>query len=274
MKPAEGMAKLRYSRRDVGAMSVPVFIINLDRSPERLTKISQRLAILGVNFSRVQAIDGLELPIDDLARYQAKDIAWSPLKAGEIGCFLSHRKCWEMIERSPYNFGCVMEDDAVISDRFPEAIISARNLPDYVDVLKLDTTFKRVWLDRGSIAVHSIHASRLRSGHYGAGAYIVSKNAAKVLLAKSKTFAIGVDVFLFDPLIGAAHDLRVYQCAPAVCGHDYFIYPGKETDTTIGVERHYSIDNKLSWRLKKWSDEIRKVSHLAMGRKRVSIPLA
>jgi len=255
-------------------MHIPVFIINLDRSPERLAKISQRLAGLGVNFARVPAIDGLYLSPSEQRKYQAKSRDWTPLKPGEIGCFLSHRKCWEIIESSPYDFGCVLEDDAVVSDSFPDALYSAQHLPDDIDVLKLDTTFKRVWLDRHAVALDDLRVTRLRSGHYGAGAYIISKDCARSLLAKSNSFAIGVDVFLFDPLIGSARDLRVYQCLPAVCGHDFFLYPDREIDTTIGVERHCSIESKLSWRLKKWSDEIRKAVHWMLGRKRVSVPLA
>jgi glycosyl transferase, family 25 len=39
-----------------------VYVINLDRRPDRLAEISQRLDALGLTFTRVPAVDGLTLP--------------------------------------------------------------------------------------------------------------------------------------------------------------------------------------------------------------------
>lgn len=38
-----------------------VYLVNMDRSKERLEIMSQRLAALGINFERVPAVDGSKL---------------------------------------------------------------------------------------------------------------------------------------------------------------------------------------------------------------------
>lgn len=254
-------------------MNIAIYVINLDRSPERLAKISGRLVSLGQSFFRVPGVNGIGLSSDEISRVRATSTKWTPLNAGEVGCFLSHRKCWEIIAKGTGQFGCVLEDDVVLSDSFSEAIQVASHLPPNLDILKLDTTFKRMWVDRKPITIGTLKTVRLRSGHYGAGAYILSKRAAQKILDQSATFALGVDVFLFDPLIGAARDLRIYQCAPAVCGHDYFIYPDRDTETTIGQGRHCAIETRLSRRGRRLSEETRKVFHWLLGRRRISVPL-
>lgn len=255
-------------------MDIPILVINLDRSPGRLAKITGRLGALGQSFFRVSGIDGLSLTDEEISKVRRNSSNWTPLNAGEVGCFLGHRKCWETIAIGTRKHGCVLEDDAVLSDHFPEAIEAVSHLPGDWDILKLDTTFKRVWMDSHSVAIGTLRAVRLRSGHYGAGAYILSKRGAQKLLERSETFSLGVDIFLFDPVIGIAGKLRVYQCVPAVCGHDYFLYPDRQPETTIGPNRHCAIENKFRRKVRRLSEETRKAAYWLMGRKRASIPLA
>ncbi|MDR1816972.1 MAG: DUF3413 domain-containing protein [Puniceicoccales bacterium] len=105
---------------------LPVLVINLDRSPERLAKIGARLAELGVAWERLPAVDGREFangtlpenysPALNRARYHRE------LNAGEIACFLSFRKAWRTILEKKWDGAVVLEDDAVLSDDFPAAL--------------------------------------------------------------------------------------------------------------------------------------------------------
>jgi glycosyl transferase family 25 len=255
-------------------VTIPIFVINLDRSPGRLEKIGRRLNSLGQPFLRVAAIDGRSLSSVEISRVRGSSRKLTPLSDCEVGCFLSHRKCWEIVAQGHHKYGCILEDDMVLSDSFPEAIQFADRLPGDLDILKLDTTFQRIWVDRKTFHLGSLRGVRLRSGHYGAGAYTISKRVAQKLLERTDTFVLGVDVFIYNPVSGIADELNIYQCMPAVCGHNGFLYPDREQETTIGQCRHCVIENKLSRKVRRLSEETRKIFHRLVRRKRVSVPLA
>ena len=98
-------------------MVIPVYFINLDRSPDRRAEMSQRLSALGIAFERVPAIDGRSLSSSAVDAVRIDTPGWKPLSAGEIGCFLSHRECWRRIAQGDEAYGCVFEDDVLLSSR-------------------------------------------------------------------------------------------------------------------------------------------------------------
>jgi GR25 family glycosyltransferase involved in LPS biosynthesis len=79
--------------------------INLDRSPERRTRMEQQLADLNLEayYRRFPAVDGKTLSLPN-----------SPLKPGEIGVFLSHCRALEQA-RSTGQCVHMLEDDALLS---------------------------------------------------------------------------------------------------------------------------------------------------------------
>jgi glycosyl transferase family 25 len=127
-------------------MTIPIYVLNLDRSAQRLEKIGARLTSLGQSFLRIHGVDGRTLSRDEILLVRNDSKKWTALNAGEVGCFLGHRKCWGIIAASEHHHGCILEDDAVLSDRFPEVIRLEGRIPPEMDILKLDTTFKGVWL--------------------------------------------------------------------------------------------------------------------------------
>ncbi len=83
-----------------------IWVINLDRRPERLQEAKKHLGSIGVtNFTRLRAVDG-------------KDIGSHPypITSGEIGCLLSHRAIWQQIVANRVPWTLIFEDDLVIAD--------------------------------------------------------------------------------------------------------------------------------------------------------------
>lgn len=101
-------------------MRVKVYLINLDRSSDRLARCAPLLDRLGLPWERVPAVDGRALPPEVLARlnpHPAPHGEWfRPLTPGEIGCFLSHLRCWELIQAQGPEVGIVLEDDFALTD--------------------------------------------------------------------------------------------------------------------------------------------------------------
>lgn len=95
-----------------------VYVINLDRSPDRLAQMQEKLRALGVRFTRMSAVDGAKLSEDAL--HDSK--VCTPMCAkfsskGAIGCALSHRNVWHDVVRNGFRSVLVLEDDANFAER-------------------------------------------------------------------------------------------------------------------------------------------------------------
>lgn len=90
-------------------------LINLDKNSERLAFMRKQLNSLGIPFIRVPGVYGKLLSTEEkdacLIKPAPKDREWLyPLNENEIGCFLSHKKCWEMLLESPEAWALILED--------------------------------------------------------------------------------------------------------------------------------------------------------------------
>ena len=99
-------------------MDIPVYLINLDRSKDRLETISKHLNDIGIDFIRTSGVDGLTLPDDyPLANKERFLINQKkPIVMGEVGCAESHRNIWKEIIKKDIPYTLILEDDVVISD--------------------------------------------------------------------------------------------------------------------------------------------------------------
>jgi glycosyl transferase family 25 len=126
--------------------SFPIFVINLDRSPERLALMRTQALAAGLRFERVRGLNGIqELPtwakpqfLDDSGRTP------NGLSAGEVGCYASHLLVMSKIVERGLQGAIVLEDDAVLDDSFARFVERASNaVPDPWDCIHLSTRFKR-----------------------------------------------------------------------------------------------------------------------------------
>ena len=183
---------------------VRIYLLNLDRSPERLAAFQKRNPYLR-NFIRVAAVDGSlldrEKPVNE--GLVARDCEY---KAGALGCALSHVHLWKRAveENSAIT---VFEDDAVVTSRFEEkAARVISTLPEDWDFIQWGYNFNPlfVWADFGfskatlrfyhqqfqgpgisTFQTTDFFASAVRLAHsYGTVAYSVSPKGARSLLAQ------------------------------------------------------------------------------------------
>lgn len=93
---------------------VPVFVINLDGSDDRLASASAQLGAAGLAFERLPAFDGRSLRPEEFPDYDARAAQrymGRPLRGGEIGCYLSHLRAARRVAEGAAPFGIVLEDD-------------------------------------------------------------------------------------------------------------------------------------------------------------------
>lgn len=217
-----------------------ILLINLDRSPERLKRMDEVLTGSGLTFERVPAVDGKLLSEAEKTRWLGGDGSFYPLGPGEIGCFLSHRACWEIAAAGPDSHAVVLEDDVHIGSDAQAIIGDAGWIPADADIVKLETTLRPIYVDKTPAArVGGRTVNRLRGEHTGAAAYIVSRAGAAKLVALSETFCDPLDQFLFNPRLPPFTALTTYQLVPALCVQD-FLHNGSlraGLDSTLHDER-------------------------------------
>lgn len=156
-----------------------VFLINLDRSTDRLRSMVQQFDSQGIQFERMPAVDGNKVP--DWLKGEFED-SHRTMMRGEIGCYASHLCiAREVVERG-LEYAVVLEDDAVIVDNFVAICEEAVSMtPREWDYIHLSSNFKRPVF---TVAKMSGGVSLIRHVQrpLNTAAYILSRSGAQSLL--------------------------------------------------------------------------------------------
>lgn len=87
-----------------------VYVINMDKSIDRLNNIKKQEPILGKKITRIPAIDGKTLSKQEINDNSTK-LCSTFCSNSMIGCFLSHKKTWQSVVDNGDEYAIVMEDD-------------------------------------------------------------------------------------------------------------------------------------------------------------------
>ncbi len=123
----------------MSANAFQVYVINLDRSPDRLAAVKASADVHGISFNRVVAVEGREISAEqhpgvDVERF--KRVNGRNLVPGEVGCYLSHIKALDAFLADGCEIGLICEDDiAFTDDTLP--LITALAATSGWDVVKL-----------------------------------------------------------------------------------------------------------------------------------------
>jgi glycosyl transferase family 25 len=181
-----------------------IFLINLDRRPDRLAHMGAQLNHHNLSYVRIAAIDGAAYP----------DAAPGQLQNSQIACTRSHRLCWKQLAESGEPYALILEDDLVLSARFGEFLRQPNYFPPDADIIRLEPTplvarlSKRRFVTPSGITLH-----RLFSSQFLAGAYIICAEMAKQLLCNDLSNEVPADVMMFT--LPAVAENVVYQAVPA-----------------------------------------------------------
>ena len=190
---------------------IPVYVINLARSPERRAFMAQGLASAGVTPEFVAAVDGRARRLQRLAP--------PGLSVAETALILSHRKTWRRLLAAGAAYAVVLEDDAHVGEGFAALLRADWSAHDF-DAVKLETMFDRVWIARRGPVVEGRELRRLGAEHLGAAGYLISHAGARKLLALTHKLAEPVDQTLFGRDAVFSGRVRVLQLTPAAVVQD------------------------------------------------------
>lgn len=196
------------------------FVINLDRSTDRLERISQRLQQLGLPFTRVSAVDGRQLgerergeAIDEATFQRLHGMTSLP---GELGCYLSHVKVMHAFLATDAEAALILEDDVQPDPALPQVLQALLAAPAHWDMVKIS-------------GVHSgtpVRVHRLTDRHWlavmltrctGSSAYVINRRAAQAYADGLLPMTLPYD-HVFDQ--GWHFDLKVRVVQPLAALHD------------------------------------------------------
>ena len=120
--------------------TINIFLVNLDKRPDRLKYVSDQLKVLDLKFKRISAVDGSLLdddhPLVDNNAFLVQ--MGKQVTKGEIGCAESHRLIWREIVDKSIPFALVIEDDVKI-DRSVKSFLNS-NVYENLDFINLSYT--------------------------------------------------------------------------------------------------------------------------------------
>jgi len=174
-------------------MQIPVYLINLSTSPERLEKSNKRLTEQNIEYTRVEGVLGKALSQQEVDLHYSKAVNsakyHTPLTLGQIGCYYSHRKVWQLIAEGDAPFGVIMEDDFHLTGDLQKAIDTIKSLSIEWDLIKLaayQSRERKIAYSQPINAVFNlvVHSKAMSGG----AATALTKEAAKRLLAATDKF--------------------------------------------------------------------------------------
>jgi len=196
-----------------------IYLINLDKDKERLIAAESQLKRFGLQFERVGAVYGKAMPVEEKEAAVNAFRWWCAVGRciwdGEIGCALSHRKARNLMITQNEDIACILEDDVVLSDMFPDVLrYIAENLDKYesnVVLLSNHTPQKKIGMPR-----KGFYLQKARNDMFTEG-YVLTLPAARNLNSVNYPMITPCDWWGRWKRKGLIH---LYHSVPTVCSQN------------------------------------------------------
>ena len=182
---------------------IAVYVINLDRRPDRLQAVGARLAAAGVQFQRIDAADARACDPAELDQ-SLRNGPIGPLGDGARACTASHFRAWRRLLDSDDSHALILEDDVEVDAALAQVLADPSWLKaDLVKVEKFNADRpSRLLLGRSlGRAPGGREVRPLLSRHTGSAGYIISRRGAETALTHAGRVRVPVDHFLFNATV-------------------------------------------------------------------------
>ena len=220
------------------------YVINLQRSGQRRLYMQQLLAPYKFeNLCFVEAVDGLLLDEQKIENSFLQQEAFKRYgrhaKLSEVGCSLSHRKCYELLLQSEEDVAFIMEDDILFrlqpEDISPVIWQAQQTLRAPLPTILL--LFGEYWWTRTHSHIHSFDVKTVYDAVSAQG-YLINRAAAQILI-NSQASSLADD---WEYII--SQGIRVRALYPHIIDQEWSSF-----ETTISMDGYASLVRKeLSWK--------------------------
>ena len=175
---------------------IPIFMrsytINLLRSIERRSHVDKQLYNYHfINNEYIEGVDASLLSDQELQKNFNNDLAilryGRPLKRGEIGCTLSHRKCYDTFLKSSERSVIIFEDDILIQNLDIDLFQKIQSLFYNIEepcILLLSGSF---WYTKKKRFYYNYELANVYSAYF-THSYIINRSAASIILEMSPAY--------------------------------------------------------------------------------------
>ncbi|XP_041986273.1 glycosyltransferase 25 family member isoform X2 [Aricia agestis] len=218
-----------------------IFMINLERRAERRKLMEMSFKEIGMEATLFNAVDGRKLDMNDLSEYSITLMPnyedpyhKRPMKAGEVGCFLSHYFIWKKIVENKYAITLVLEDDIHFVPHFRYKF---HQLMEEIKELDWDLVYiGRKILQNDEEVYATAHTTKPLYSYWTLGYLLSEAGARKLLAMEPLNKMLPVDEFL--PIMFDQHpnetwkahfplrNLKAYSAAPLLVHPTH--YTGQE----------------------------------------------
>lgn len=180
-------------------MKIKTYVINLkDSTVRRKAVLAETAKYPIMDVELVEAVDGRNMKPEEIEKcfniQKFINRYYRAPKGGEIGCTLSHRKCYRKLLDSNEEFALILEDD--VHFMYPEDVNTI--LEEILNKIQCSEpyfiTFTMHFIYHpkkcrriGKYVFHEIYNA------YGTCAYLINRNAARCLLSESYPFTVADD---------------------------------------------------------------------------------
>lgn len=205
---------------------IPVFVINLGRRPDRWDAIAGQLDRLGIYPRRVEALDGSHATGEDFEPYVSFN-GWARrrhLDLASAACIVSHRFALvRFLGETDAPAALILEDDMTLASDLPTFLTAAESGLSGARLWKLDvmsTDSRRRTFGSSVGTIQGRYLYPIGGWVAGAGAYLVTRETAEVIVKHCHGVTEAFDHLIFDLRISRlARRLRPVLVQPALAHH-------------------------------------------------------
>lgn len=233
-------------------------IINLIFAKERRKYIVNLCNKYGLDFEIIEAVNGRELSLDEYENIIHQDKMKFYLKRelglGEVGCALSHKKCYKKIISENLPYAVILEDDAIFDKKLLDFLEAYREFPEDLELLLLGHQ-RQVYNDDGykinspysrrfCKKIQGIKIRRLVGRGNGTYGYFITQKGATKLLEKLNKIYLPIDAMTSNE-----NFVNVYAIFPTLIDTNSRFMLETSTQDNINLSKKRSKFQKV---LKKW----------------------
>jgi len=228
-----------------------VYVINMDKSTERLKKIGSSLDAMGVPFERISGSDECRARASG---FPINAYCSTSCPSAVIGCAHSHVRAWQAFLDTDEEYAIILEDDATFTDDFVSRIQDVLNSGVDFDLIQLGCSEDcgKIHGKPFSLLLKLVSffvgqgKEKVQDGLYnldtmfGAHAYLVSKRGAKRLLKNLERSGISWHI---DVHIGIMKNLKKLAIIPSISNQRLSVH-----SSTIASNGNGNVsDEKETW---------------------------
>ena len=184
-----------------GSLIIDTYIVNLKKHLDRKHHLEKNIETTNVtNYLNIKFIDGVdgnnisaETTLFKICPVWFDPILKTSIRLGEIGCALSHYKCWLEFYNSGKDHAIFLEDDIYfINDKFKENVDIFLKYPQDADIVYI----KRNSLNKSNETNYNDNFINIKTSYWTCGYLLTRKGVEKIMKTTYLDNLITVDEFL------------------------------------------------------------------------------